>query len=348
MSQHRDRQPRILTAGYLTLDIVLRDLASLDYWDAVGGTCGNVSTIAVALGAEVTILARIGQDKRGERLLKRLRAVGVGTSGVEEVKNLHTPGIVELVRGGKQKEHLFSFICPSCYAQLTKAAVVSARHAKKAASQIQNFDAFFFDRATPATLHLAQAARGAGLLIVYEPTRTPRTETSTKAAALSDIVKMARRPGSSLEGWLPSPGASTGFLVETLGDQGVRFRWRGPRGWRKWISLTPIHLDDIQDAAGAGDWLTAGLLMECLRSKRELNPETVQQGLGYGQSLSAISIGFDGPQGALLALEQTTIGAGGKGDHDQPRRSFLETNNGRSPRTCSNRSLLALSFSLSG
>ena len=42
MSKRSNERPRLLTAGYVTLDIIVRDLRAHDYWHAAGGTCGNV------------------------------------------------------------------------------------------------------------------------------------------------------------------------------------------------------------------------------------------------------------------------------------------------------------------
>ncbi len=302
MSQRRRQRPRLLTAGYLTLDLIVRDLGARDYWNAAGGTCGNVSIFASALGVDVSILARVGEDQRGQRLLGNLAAAGVDTTRVERVARLRTPGIVELVRSAREGAHRFAFRCPVCGTQLPKAAVVSDRKAEIEVKCIDGFDAFFFDRATSATVRLAEAAQEAGLLVMFEPTSCPRTAWSERAAALSDIVKVSRRPGNLRETWRPTRGASTQFIVETLGGRGVRVRSRSPRGWGEWQELPAAAQSCIRDTAGAGDWLTAGLITNLLPLSDALAIDMMLTSIEYGQRLSAISLAFDGPNGALTAL----------------------------------------------
>ena len=302
MSRCNGQRPRVLTAGYLTLDLIVRDLGDRDYWDAAGGTCGNVSVFASALGADVSILARVGEDQRGQRLLGNLTASGVNTARIERVARLRTPGIVELVRSTREGTHRFAFRCPVCDTQLPKAAVVSKREAEIHAKCIDNFDAFFFDRATSATVSLAEAAREAGLLVMFEPTSIPRTAWAERAAALSDIVKISRQPGNRMGTWQPTKGASTRLIIETLGSRGARFRVQSPRGWGEWQVLPAVAQSCIRDTAGAGDWLTAGLIVSLLPYTDAIAIDSIRASIEYGQRLSAISLAFDGPNGALTAL----------------------------------------------
>ena len=298
---------RLLAAGYLTLDLIVRDVGTGDYWQAIGGTCGNVTSFTSALGLDVTILARIGEDARGQLLLHSLKAARVGASQVERVPHLSTPAVVELVRGGADGSHRFRFECPRCEARLPKSAVVSMRRAEEAIKSISEFDAFFFDRATSATIRLAEAARDAGLLVVFEPTAVPRTAAAERAAAASDILKVSEQPKDAMGAWRPSRGASTRFIVETLGSRGLRFRARTPHGWRTWKKAPAVEQSQIRDTAGAGDWLTAGLLAALVGESASLDVDIVGAALEYGQRLSAISLRFDGPSGTLAALGAPTI-----------------------------------------
>lgn len=90
MPSRRNRSPRLLTAGYLTLDLIVRDVIARDFWHAAGGTCGNVSVFSSSLGAEVSILARVGDDRRGKNLVKILVQTGVDIVGVERVAGFNS------------------------------------------------------------------------------------------------------------------------------------------------------------------------------------------------------------------------------------------------------------------
>ena len=158
MIRHKGKTPHLLAAGYLTLDLIVRDLEARDYWHSAGGTGGNVSIFASALGLDVSLLARVGEDQRGHRVLCDVTAAGIIATGIEQVPGLATPGIVELITGTPEGDHRFTHRCPACAIQLPKQAVVSHSAAKRQVKSINQFDAFFFDRATSATLLLAAAA----------------------------------------------------------------------------------------------------------------------------------------------------------------------------------------------
>ena len=287
--------------------MIVRDLAAGDYWHSAGGTCGNVSIFSAALDLDVSLLARVGQDPRGRRVLHHMKAAGVNTHGVKHSTNVRTPGIIELIHGTSNGTHHFTHRCPLCASRLPKLAAVSHRQAQINTETIAQFDAFFFDRATPSTISLATAAREADLFVMFEPPSAPRTERAIHAAQLSDIVKISRRPGSPVRRWSLSPDASTKFIIETLGPQGTRFRTKLHDRWTKWKHLPPFPATCVRDTAGAGDWLSAGLLTHLLNSPDDINADSFQASIKYGQKLSSISIGFDGPHGVLNALGPSAV-----------------------------------------
>ena len=307
MKQREGQRPRLLTAGYVTLDLIVKDLATRDFWHSAGGTCGNVSIFAAALGVDVSLLGRVGKDRRGHRLVSDLVSAGVNIADVESVPALCTPGIAEIIQCTPEGTHRFTHRCPSCGTRLPKQTVVSKRKADTVAQGIDQFDGFFFDRATPATLWLAAAARGADLLVLFEPQSVPRTALAIHAAELSDIVKFSSLPGRRGKHWDLSSKGSTRFVIETLGASGARFRTRSPRGWDEWTEMPAVPPTRIRDTAGAGDWMTAGLLTSLLPQRDVNDPEPMAAAIEFGQRLSSISIAFDGPQGALTALGASTI-----------------------------------------
>ena len=307
MIRPKEKTPRLLTAGYLTLDLIVRDLAARDYWHSAGGTCGNVSIFASALGLDVSLLARVGEDQRGHKVLSDVTAGGVNAAGIEQVPGLATPGIVELITGTPGGDHRFTHRCPACAIRLPKQAAVSHNRAKTQVKSIKQFDAFFFDRATSATLLLAAAAREAGLLVMFEPPSVPRTASALRASELSDIVKTSRRPGNRGPDWELRPDAATRFIVETLGPKGVRVRHRSSTRWGEWQNMSPFSPSQIKDTAGAGDWMTVGMLTNLLPRKEVIDMDSLLASIEYGQRLSAISIAFDSPAGALTTLGSSTI-----------------------------------------
>ena len=297
-----NKSPRLLTAGYLTLDMIVRDLPTGDFWHSAGGTCGNVSIFSAALGIDVSLLARIGKDCRGSRVLDLITAAGINTAGIEHSAHVRTPGIVEFIHGTPNGNHRFTHQCPLCESRLPKLATVSRRQATASAKAISNFDAFFFDRATSSTIQLATAAREAGLIVMFEPPSLPRTERAIQAAELSDIVKVSRRPSTPAHSWMLNPESTTKFIIETLGPEGARFCTSVRGRSTNWEQLPPFPTENVRDTAGAGDWLSAGLLAYLLANKTDIDCNSLRESIRFGQRLSSISIKYDGPHGALDEL----------------------------------------------
>ena len=149
---------------------------------------------------------------------------------------------------------------------------------------------------------LAEAARNAGLLVVYEPYSVPRTELSRRAVSLSNIVKIALGPNRQVVNWQEQGASASTYVIETLGPLGVRLLYSRCGSLTRLAELRAPAQTCVRDRAGAGDWLTAGLINYLLNSSGTMNEETIRMSLEYGQQLSTASIAFDGPRGILDAI----------------------------------------------
>ena len=81
------------------------------------------------------------------------------------------------------------------------------------------------------------------------------------------------------------------------------------RGWEPWRELPPAEPACVRDTARAGDWLTAGLIPFLLHVRKDITLDALQAALQYGQRLSALSLAYDGPHGALRELGAAAIRA---------------------------------------
>ena len=304
-TRSRQRGRRVLAAGYVTLDLIVRDLENKDFWQSPGGTAANVSTIVRYFGYPATVVARVAPDHRGDELVRALDHHDVDISMIERESAAETPAIVELLNGRAPGAHRFSYRCPACGRRLPKIMTATRQQARAAVRCAPEFALFFFDRATTATIDIAAAFRKSGQIVVFEPTRLPATHTARLAADLSDVVKIARqRDRPSVSNWLPSSGSSTRCIIETLDREGLRFRWReGSGSWLPWQYRSAIEPSNVRDSAGAGDWFTAGMIQKILAGTvgNALRMETIEEGISYGQALGALSLSFDGPIGLLAA-----------------------------------------------
>ncbi len=104
-----DRLPRLLVAGHVNVDRLLRvrrfpepdrTVPVLAEREELGGTATNLARVARRLGVPVGILARVG-DGFPSRFRRELRDEGIDLRGLQEVRGLPTPccTIVETPEG---------------------------------------------------------------------------------------------------------------------------------------------------------------------------------------------------------------------------------------------------------
>src|ERR1035438_10269015 len=92
--------------------------------------------------------------------------------------------------------------------------------------------------------------------------------------------------------------------IQTLGEDGIRYKSSlGNCKTTGWEELKAIPVNDLMDAAGSGDWCTAGILDKLgksgLRGLRTINRNMLNSALAYGQALAAWNCRFEGARGGM-------------------------------------------------
>lgn len=103
------RKPRILVVGSFVMDLIVtaerfpgsgETVVGLNYQTAPGGKGANQAVQAARLGADVTMVGKVGQDAFGEELIASAKASGVDVSHVLRTAETHTAiGNVQLEVG---------------------------------------------------------------------------------------------------------------------------------------------------------------------------------------------------------------------------------------------------------
>ena len=92
--------------------------------------------------------------------------------------------------------------------------------------------------------------------------------------------------------------------IETIGANGLRLRLGGNRGTGEWNGLRAFSAPVLLDAAGAGDWTTAGIIHSLVvrgmsAEQAVANFDAVVSATKFGQALAAINCGFEGARGLM-------------------------------------------------
>lgn len=303
------RTPRIVGAGLVTLDIVLDGVESDSVAHWAGGTCGNVLAALAFLGWHATPIARLGDDAAADTISGDLASSGVSTDRLSREVGSHSSRIAQHVirqRNGGVR-HRFSFSCPTCGTPFTRFRPprweqyesITERPGPEAP------DVFFFDRVSSAILAMAETFRREGSLIYFEPSGIGRLPEFRKALDLSHIVKYSRdrlhSPLAALGGLSRLSNRRPRVEIETQGADGLRFRINTGRtnGWR-WRRQAAFEVTQLRDTAGAGDWCSAGTLLQLgwTRGSKQtaLSVDALDHALTFGQALAALNCQHMGPR----------------------------------------------------
>jgi len=326
-------RPIVLGTGLVALDVVINSDVLPRLW--AGGTCGNVLTSLSYLGWHAYPVARLNGDTASEHVMRDLSQWRVHLEFVQSDPGGSTPVIVQQIRDNTAGKafHTFSWSCPHCGALLPRYKAVLASDARDIAAQIEHPKVFFLDRVSRGAIILAKASAAKGAIVVFEPSGIGEPHLFREALALAHILKYSHER----MGQLDEIASTTSSLleIETLGEEGLRYRSKLPlcqsNGWER---LNAYSVDQVKDAAGAGDWCTAGIIHRLgQKGHQRLQQVTTAQLLDafcFGQALAAWNCGFEGARGGMYSVNKKTF----RYDIEQimsgsgPKRSTLKRSNG--------------------
>jgi len=302
--------PKCIGTGFLALDIVVEGQSSDPQNFAAGGTCGNVLSILAMFGWESVPVARLGNDAAARILINDLRCAGVSTDALLLVDEVPTPMIVHRygIGAGSVPRHRFEWNCPTCGSHLPRFRPTPWKELERHVHRLLSSQVFFFDRATPGALRLAEQAGQAGSIVFFEPPKfVVGDPLFDRAIGLSDIVKVASSVGKTAV--LEQALAAVPLALITIGEHGLKYRVSGFLGEEQdWIERPPVEVSRVIDACGSGDWLTAGFLYALLNAANDGEVlGKIEESLAFGQALSALNCQVPGARGLMAHFQPEEI-----------------------------------------
>ena len=303
-------RPKVFGTGLIALDLVIGPDPETPVRSWAGGTCGNVLSILAYLGWDAYPVARMNDDVASARVRADMNRWGVRLDWANCAPTTHTPMIVQEIRRRRdgQTDHRFSWSCPHCGKWLPPFKAITVDAVERIKPSLVDASVFFLDRLSRGTLALAAEASARGALVVFEPSSKSTDKLLAEAIALAHVVKYADRRLAGIHGVMADGGSAVLLEVQTLGDQGLRYRHRLRRGVSGWMHLKAISAPRLADTCGAGDWCTAGLIAKAAVGGREgfrrAGARGVRAALHYGQALAAWNCGFEGARGGMYAVSR--------------------------------------------
>ena len=298
--------PKIVGIGLVALDLVWSvDRPDVEFF--AGGTCGNVLAILAYLGWKAIPVSRIDDDIAGKLVRDDLGRWGTDSKFLSLRPPAKTPVIVEKIRSDRNgiPFHTFSFYCPSCSRRFPGFQPVTANAIDSAKQAIAEADVLFIDRVSKSSVILAEAASSKGVTVVFEPAGVKESKSFSYLLETADVVKYSHDRIDEL----PRSCSQKGRLdIQTLGRGGLRFRGPGEVNWQH---LQAEPMERLVDAAGSGDWLTAGFLYALHRNRshvrKNLKREDLVRALTVGQKLAAWNCSFRGARGGMYSDSKSRI-----------------------------------------
>ena len=227
-----------------------------------GGKGANQAFATARLGAQTHMIGAVGADSFGERLIADLGGVGVDTSGIVSIPDMHTGVALILLDGDKQ-----NYIVQIPGANHS-AGLGDISHSMEV---LRNSDVLMLQRevSQEISLKLAREAKKHGITVVWDPAPAPSgvddallqllrladvvTPNETEAEALTGIPVVDFASAEAAAARIIEMGAQS--VVITMGGQGGLLLEAGSQAP---FTFQPLPVD-VVDTVAAGDAFAAGL-----------------------------------------------------------------------------------------
>ena len=291
-------RPRVVVVGSSNTDMVIKSeslprpgetVTGGEFFMAPGGKGANQAVAAVRAGAEVTFIARIGNDMFGQKALENFKKEGINTDFI--VMDNQTPSGIALIFIDARGENIIS-VAPGSNARLSPEDVERGERAISHADVVLMELEIMVETVEQAV----EMARAAGCKVILNPAPgrklspsllskidflTPNESEASILTGLSvDSTEAARAAGGKLL------DLGVGAVVMTLGKKGALIIAD---------SLTHIPAKKVNpvDTVGAGDAFN-GALAVALAEGREL-----KEAVEFAVSAGAIACTHYGAQPSM-------------------------------------------------
>jgi fructokinase len=303
-SNSKDAMPIAVGTGLVALDLVYGTDKALAERRYAGGTCGNVMAILAYLGWCSYPVARLRPGAAADWVRRDLCRFGVRPDFLARRRAGSTPIIVQRIQTGVDglPKHRFIWSCPTCGAMLPSYKAVLIDEAEAVAAAMPAPQVFFFDRVSRGALMLAEASAAHGAVVVFEPSGIGDPKLFGEAVQIAHVLKYSRERMIQVEGIRARGGPR--IEIETLGDEGLRYRCTlGSHRSTSWHKSPAYSVRRFRDAAGCGDWCTAGILNRLARAGHTgldaADEAQVRDAVRFGQALAAWNCGFESARGGM-------------------------------------------------
>lgn len=259
------RRPRLVVVGSANLDLVLsvpslprpgETVMATGLLRAPGGKGANQAVAAARLGADVRLVAAVGDDPAGSEILQALRGDGLG-DGVEVVPGAPTGTAVVVVDAAGDNTVT---VVPGANALLEPEPAL-------ARAGIEGADALLLQLEVPLPVNVAaaRAARAAGVDVIVNAAPSSSAAELTELLELTDVLVVNKGEAATVAASDRDPAArlleaGPRLVIVTLGALGSQAAFvNALSGTAQARLLAHAPRVETVDTVGAGDAFCAGV-----------------------------------------------------------------------------------------
>lgn len=305
-------KPICIGTGLVALDVILNGKPETPAKLFAGGSCGNVLTILSYLGWDSYPVARLANNIATKEIEKDFKLWQVRTSLLTKTNGGSTPIIIHRIfkdKEGKPK-HRFEFRDPDSGKWLPSYKPILQKELDLITAKLpKKVNVFYFDRINRGAIELAKKSRELGAIVFFEPSSIGQNlKHFQECLAVSHVIKFSSERIPNYHKLFPQQQVP--LEIETLGSDGLRYRFSLSRKARNWQLINSYRVDNLIDSVGAGDWCSAGIISRLgnngIKSFEQIDSKTIQYILDYGQALGALNCYFYGARGIMYNLSNTS------------------------------------------
>jgi ribokinase len=264
----KGKRPRVCVVGSFVLDLVFKvdhrpgpgeTMLARDFGMFLGGKGFNQAVAARRLGADASVVGRIGRDQFGDMFMAKLEQEGIDSSRVTRDAEEGTAIASPVIDAGGENSIIAA---PRANMRVTTADVEAATDAIAAADILM----LQFEIPVATSRRAAEIARKHDTLVVLDP--APVEHGFERFAAPMDYIVPNETEAHMLTGRMTPEEAAAVLLPETrrgvvisLGEQGAMAVDSAA------LDRFPAHKVKVVDTTGAGDAFRAGLAVMLAQGK---------------------------------------------------------------------------------
>ena len=298
-SEERMHKPRIVVMGGINMDVVAivhrmpepgETVHGDRFFMAGGGKGANQAVAAARLGADVSMVGRVGDDDFGRTLVDRMRSEGIDMQGVSTDASNTTGVAVIMVDASGQN------LIAEVYGANRASDETQLEAAKRA---MQDADTLMLQLETPPDISLkaAKYARSHGVRVVWDP--APAAEMPDEGFEFADFLTPNETEAAELTGIRvrdvdSARAAADALLARGVGAAIVKMGYQGVYGATKseHYYVPPFNVNAL-DSVAAGDAFGAGLAVALSEG------DGLREALRFGAAAGAMAVTKRGAQGAM-------------------------------------------------